>query len=271
MTPERRLHDKVAVVTGAGSPVVDGVVGVGRAIATTFARQGAKVVLADRDAAAVAETEEAIRAEEGSAVTVQGDVSNAADCEAIIATALDHYGQLNVLVNNVGVAEGLGRLDSFDDATWGKVIDTNLKSVILMAKAAVGPMASAGGGSIVNIASVAALGISGAGVAYGPSKAALLSVSGELALMYGADGIRSNAIAPGYIYTPMVIGGVEDRRRAERQRASPLNLEGTAWDVAHAAVYLASDEARYITGVCLPVDGGASGLLGLTAASLINE
>lgn len=266
-----RLHGRTAIVTGAGSPLVDGFVGVGRAIAVLFAREGAGVTLVDLHADRARETLECIKAESGTAILVEADVTKAADCEAVVSGTKRAFGSVDVLVNNVGIAAGLGRLESFDEQVWQQVMDTNLKSAILMSRCCVPHMAAAGSGSIVNIGSLAGLRASGAGLAYGPSKAALISMSRELAYLHGKDGIRSNVIAPGYLHTPMVAGQLSAEQRTARRKASPLGIEGTAWDVAYAALYLASAEARYVTGVCIAVDGGVTQLGALAAHSLLSQ
>lgn len=263
-----RLAGRVAIVTGAGSPG-DGV-GTGRAISLLFAREGARVCLVDREAARAEETRAMIANAGGEAFVCTGDVTISSDCARFVAATLERYGGVNILVNNVGIATGSGRLDRLDEAQWDRVLGVNLKSVVLMTRHAVAPMIAAGGGSIVNISSTAGLRAHGT-AAYGPSKAAIVALSRDLAVMYGRDGIRVNTVAPGHIFTPMVAAGLDDRARTMRRKVAPLGVEGDAWDVASTALFLASDEARFVSGVCIPVDGGVTQVSALTGYDLIND
>ena len=181
---------------------------------------------------------------------------------------MERYRRLDILVNNVGVGLGGGRVDQLDEAVWDAVIDVNLKSAVVMSKHAM-PALIAARGSIVNIASIAALRAHGGGVAYSASKAGMIAVTRDLAVMYGREGVRANSVAPGHIYTPLVEDMLDEKARDTRRRIAPLGIEGDAWDVAAATLFLASDEARFITGACLPVDGGVSEIAALTAHGLI--
>ncbi len=247
-----RLAGKVAIVTGAGSSAAG--VGIGQAIAVLFAREGAAVCLVDRDPARAAQTETQIRGEGGLANVLAADVTVAADCRRVVDQALAGHGRLDVLVNNVGTGTSTP-LDDLGEEDWDRVMAVNAKSVALMAKAAVPPLERQAG-SIVNIASIGGLVASGGGV-YGASKAAVIMLTRDLAVAYGRRGIRVNAIAPGHLHTPFV-GELSSRVRRERREIAPLGIEGDAFDVARAAVFLAGDEARFVTGACLPVDGGVS-------------
>jgi NAD(P)-dependent dehydrogenase (short-subunit alcohol dehydrogenase family) len=263
-----RLSGKTAIVTGAGSQGAG--VGTGKAIAITFALEGARVCLVDRELERVEETRKEIEASGGDAFVSVADVTDSAACAATVAATIEHYGRLDVLVNNVGIGVGGGRVEQLDEAVWDRVISVNLTSAVLMAKHAI-PALIASRGAIVNIASIAALRSHGGGVAYSASKAGLIAATRDLAVMYGRDGVRANVVAPGHIFTPLVEGMLDQAARDTRRRVAPLGIEGDAWDVAAAALFLASDEARFITATCLPVDGGVVEIGALTAHGLIDS
>ncbi|HZR38420.1 MAG TPA: SDR family oxidoreductase [Nevskia sp.] len=250
----RRLDGKVVIVTGAGSQGAG--FGTGKAISCLFAREGARVCLVDRERARAEETLTLIRAAGGDAFVCAADVTRAEDCARCVQETLERYGALHALVNNVGIGAGGGKLEQIDEALWDKVFDINLRSVYLMCRQAM-PHLAAARGALVNIASIAGLRALGA-PAYGSSKAALVQLTRELALVYGRDGVRANAIAPGHLFTPLVHGMLDEAARRRRSGIAPLGAEGDAWDVAAAALFLASDEARFISGTCLPVDGGVT-------------
>lgn len=251
-----RLAGKVAIVTGAGSQLDDGI-GNGRATAILFAREGAKVLLVDRKLAAAEVTHAAIAAEGGESFAFEADVTRSANCEAMVAAAVERWGRLDILQNNVGIS-GRGNVLTVEEEYWDRVMATNVKSMVLTSKFAIPAMLASGGGAITNISSIAAVRPSGI-TPYSASKGAVESLTKAMAVDHSGDGIRVNAIEPGPVYTPMVYaGGMTDELRERRRNSSLLKVEGTAWDVAHAAVFLASDEARYITGIILPVDGGVS-------------
>jgi NAD(P)-dependent dehydrogenase (short-subunit alcohol dehydrogenase family) len=261
-----RLAGKVAIVTGAGSEGEG--VGTGRAISLVYAREGASVCLVDRAPERAEDTRRAIQNAGGTAFVAAADVTRAADCERVVNDTLERYGRLDVLVNNVGIGVGGGRLEQMDEATWHRVIDVNLTSAALMTKYAVGALVNTRG-SIVNIASVAALRAHGGGVAYSASKAGMIAMTRDLAVMYGREGVRANVIAPGHIFTPLVQSMLDAKARDVRRKVAPLGVEGDAWDIASAALFLASDEARFITATCLPVDGGVVEIAALTAHGMI--
>ena len=250
-----RLAGKTAIVTGAGSRAPG--IGNGRATAILFAREGADVLLVDRDEGAALATRELIREDGHEAEVLAADVTSAEDCQAMAAAAVQRFGRLDVLHNNVGIGSR-GTVEQISEEEWDEVMRVNVTSMMLAAKAAVPAMRDSGGGAIVNVSSIAALRPRGL-TAYSVSKGAVATLTQALAVDHGADGIRANCIMPGPVYTPMVYAaGMSDELRERRRMASLLQVEGEPWDIAWAAVYLASDEAKYVTGVILPVDGGVT-------------
>ncbi|HUN76695.1 MAG TPA: SDR family oxidoreductase [Steroidobacteraceae bacterium] len=261
-----RLTGKVAIVTGSGSQG-DGV-GIGKAIAAVLAGEGARVCLVDLSAERLEPTRSLIAAEGGEAFSTVADVTRAVDCERVLAEVLARYGGADILINNVGIAAGPSRLEDLDEAAWDQVIAVNVKSALLMSRSAIASMRQRGGGAIVNISSIASLRAYGT-LAYGPSKAAMNSLTAELALIYGPQGIRVNTVAPGHVMTPLAMGLLGESARERRRKAGPLAIEGDAWDIALAVLFLASDEARFITGAMLPVDGGVIEVGSLAAYDLL--
>jgi NAD(P)-dependent dehydrogenase (short-subunit alcohol dehydrogenase family) len=255
-----RLQGKVAIVTGAGSRA-DGI-GNGRATAVLFAREGARVLCVDQSKDAAETTRAMIAGEGGEAAVFQADVTRSADCRAMVDEALRRWGRLDILDNNVGIG-GRATVVEVEEPDWDHMMRVNVTSMMLASKHAIPAMARGGGGAIINISSISALRPRGL-TPYTVSKGAVIALTRAMAVDHAAQGIRVNCIAPGPVYTPMVsAGGMSAELRDQRRRASPLGIEGTGWDVANAALFLASDEARYITGVVLPVDGGVT----LTSAS----
>lgn len=252
--PERspRLDGKVAIVTGAGSSGPG--VGNGRATATLFAREGAKVLLVDITEERAAETMEMIQAEGGVASTVQADVTRAADCERMVEACIERYGRLDILDNNVGISRR-GTVVEVSEEDWDHIMAVNVKTIVMASKFAIPRMMEVGGGSIINISSIAGL-RAHSSTPYTASKAAVIGLTISMAADHGPDGIRTNCIAPGLVYTPMVAPRMDDDLRQVRSSSAPLRTEGTAWDIGNAALFLASDEARWINGVVLPVDAG---------------
>lgn len=249
-----RLAGKVAIVTGAGSQLDEGI-GNGRAAAILFAREGARVLCVDRRLPAAEVTAKAIMEEGGEAAAFEADVTVADECEALVKAAVDRWGRLDVLDNNVGIG-GSGSVVQVDEDLWDRVMQVNVKSMMLTSKFAIPAMIAGGGGAIVNISSIAAARPRGL-TPYSTSKGAVEALTKAMAVDHARDGIRVNAIQPGPVYTPMVYaGGMSEELRERRRKSSLLGIEGTAWDVGNAALFLASDEARYITGHVLPVDGG---------------
>ena len=259
MTTEqpRRLLGKVAIVTGAGATGSGDFVGIGQAISILFAQQGASVLLVDRDERNADTTLAMIREQGGEASVFAADVTSNDDCRQMAAAAQSRYGNINILINNVGIS-GPGSVTDVDEAFWDTVMDVNLKSVMLTSKHAIPSMIQAGGGSIVNLSSIVGLraGSGRPSHPYAASKSGIIGLSNSMAVHYGRDNIRVNCIAPGHIHSPMVARHTSPEMLDLRRRAGPLGTEGTPWDVAYAALFLASDEARWISGATLPVDAG---------------
>ena len=252
---QRRLDGKVAVVTGGGSRAAG--IGTGRAAAILFARHGARVLVVDRDEDAANATVDMIAAEGGEAVAIAADLTVDDDCTAMAAAAVGRWGRIDVLDNNVGI-EGPGTILDATSEDWDRVMAVNVRTIVQASRAVVPVMATGGGGSIVNLSSISALRPRGL-TPYTAAKGAVIALTRAMAIDHAAAGIRVNCIAPGPIYTPMVYAaGMADELRDRRRAASPLGIEGTGWDVGYAALFLVSDEARYITGTVLPVDGGVS-------------
>ncbi len=253
-----RLEGKVAIVTGAGS-VADGI-GNGRATAILFAREGAKVLLVGRSRERTAPTLAMIEEEGSEAALHIADVTRNEDCAAMIAAAVERWGRLDILHNNVG-RSGPGSVVEVDEERWDEVLRANVTSAMLACKHAIPALAQSkerenGGGAIVNISSLSAIRPRGL-TPYTTAKGAVIALTRALAIDHAPQGIRANCIVVGPVYTPMVYArGISEEVREQRRLSSPLGIEGSGWDVAHAALYLASDEARYVTGVALPVDGG---------------
>ena len=253
-----RVEGKIAIVTGAGSTPGPGV-GTGKATAVVLAREGASVLLVDLHPERAEETLQMISGEGGKAQVFAADVTRAAGCEAMVRAAVDAFGTVDILVNNVGLAQ-LGTVVDTSEEAWDRALDVNLRSAFLASKYAVPVMAEKGAGSIVNIASISALRGDGT-VAYSAAKGGLIAMTVDMAYSHGRQGIRVNALAPGHITTPMVLSVSAPGARAEfmnamRAEAGLLGTPGTGWDVAWAAAFLASDEARWITGAVLPVESG---------------
>lgn len=257
LEPARRLQGKVAIVTGAGATGNGDFVGIGQAISILFARQGASVLLVDRDERNAGTTLAMIREAGGEASVFAADVTSNDDCREMAAAAQSRYGNINVLINNVGIS-GPGSVTDVDETFWDTVIDVNLKSVMLTSKHAIPQMIDAGGGAIVNLSSIVGLraGSGRPSHPYAASKGGIIGLSNSMAVHYGRDNIRVNCIAPGHIHSPMVARHTSPEMLDLRRRAGPLGIEGTPWDVAYAALFLASDEARWVSGATLPVDAG---------------
>jgi len=253
----RGLDGKVAIVTGAGSR--DSGIGNGRAATILLAREGARVGLIDAVPEWAAETLRMIESEGGTALVTTADVTDSEACRAAVGAVVEAWGRLDILVNNVGVGGPPGTAVEVDPEEWDRAMRVNVASMMLMAKHAIPELLKQGGGAIVNLASVAGLQGGHPTLLYPTTKAAVIGLTRAMAAHHGPDGIRVNAIAPGMVYTPMVYSrGMTQEMREERRRRSLLQTEGTGWDVGAAVVYLASDDARWVTGIVLPVDAGAS-------------
>ena len=256
-TMEPRMRGKVAIVTGAGSRA-DGI-GNGRAAAVLLARNGARVALLDTQMPWVERTREMIALEGGESMVIACDVSRPEQCDAAVEATVARWGRLDVLVNNVGVSGPAGTAVDVDLAAWDDALRVNVTSMMLMARYSIPHMRRLGAGSIVNIASVAGLIGGHHALLYPTSKGAVVNMTRAMAAQHGTEGIRVNCVAPGMVYTPMVYSrGMSEQMRESRRNRSLLKTEGTGWDVGEAVLYLASDAARWVTGVVLPVDAGAS-------------
>ena len=258
-----RCTDRVALVLGAGS--VGPGWGNGKATAVLFAREGAKVFGVDLNLEAADETRGIIEGEGGMCVTHAADVAKADSVQATVEACLAAFGRIDVLVNNVGIAR-TGGIVATEEADWDLVTEVNQKSIYLMCRQVVPIMERHGRGAIVNLASVAAHRWTGISYAsYYATKGAVVSLSRAIALEFAAKGIRCNSVSPGLMDTPMVRYGLTGAYGADgdvdnlirvRTAQCPMGHMGTGWDTAHAVLFLASDEAKYITGIDLIVDGG---------------
>lgn len=257
-----RLKDKVAIVIGAGSSGPGW--GNGKATAVLFAREGAKVFAVDINLAAAEETHSIITSEDGNCTVRQTDVTQADQVETLVAHCLDTYGRIDILHNNVGIIEVGGPVETSEES-WDRVCNVNLKSMFLTCKSVLPQMESQGGGVIVNISSIVGIRYLGVPyISYSTTKAAIIQFTQTVALQYAEKNIRANSILPGLMNTPMIVeplkdvygDGDVDKMIEVRNEQCPMKKMGDAWDVAYAALFLASDEAKYITGTQLVVDGG---------------
>ena len=261
-----RLQDRIAIVVGAGQSPGEGI-GNGRATALTFAREGAKVLCVDHNRVSAQETVDMIVAKGGTAVAFKADVTKDADIKAMVADAHDRWGRVDILHNNVGVSlsGGDAELLAITEEAFDRCVSINLKSCILAARYVIPIMREQRSGAIINISSMAAI-TTYPYVAYKATKSAMIAFTEQLAYQNAEYGIRANVILPGLMNTPMAVdtrarefGKPRAEIEAMRDAKVPLRKKmGSAWDVANAALFLASDEAGFITGVTLPVDGGAS-------------
>jgi NAD(P)-dependent dehydrogenase (short-subunit alcohol dehydrogenase family) len=256
-----RLTGKVAIVTGA-APRGPGV-GNGSAVAILFAREGASVVLVNRSEERARLLQREIEAEGGRCIVVPADMTREADASRVVQSAVDAYGRVDILHNNVGFS-GKSGVENIREAEWDAVLAANLKSIVWSCKYTVPHMRRQGAGSIINVSSIAgAVGLRDASiglVAYSAAKAGVIGLSRSLAAEHSVDGIRVNCIVVGMVDTPMV-ARLPVEAREQRRLSVPLRTTGSGWDVGWAAVFLASDEARWITGIELPVDAGQMRLM----------
>jgi NAD(P)-dependent dehydrogenase (short-subunit alcohol dehydrogenase family) len=265
---DKRLEGKVAIVTGAGQTPGD-TIGNGRAISVLFARAGAKMMLVDLRLDSAQETRSMIGREGGEAMAFAADVSRAEDCRRMAEKCAETYDRIDILVNNVGVGgEDRGPVDLKEEA-WDRIFRVNLKSMFLTCKYVLPYMEKQGGGSIVNISSGAAV-CAVSMLAYKSSKAGVNALTHSIAMQYASRGIRVNTIMPGLMNTPMAIEGISRSRGIKKEelinaRNSRVPLKGgmgSGWDTAYAALFLASDEAKFVTAAVLPVDGGQCAKIG---------
>ncbi len=249
-----RLKDKVAIVSGAGS--IRPGMGNGKATAILFAREGAKVIAVDKNLKAAEETVKLIAGEGGEARAMQADVTVEAEAKKVIDATVAAYGKLDILFNNVGIGLGGSGLKVTEEE-WDAVMDTNLKSMLFMCKYAVPEMRKVGGGAIVNNASMAAF-YGHRIYAYATSKAGVTALTRSMAVGLAKYNVRVNCVAPGFIATPMVQPIMGEKRERGIEERVPMRRHGKAEEIAHAVLFLASDEASYITGQTICVDGGMS-------------
>ena len=265
-----RVEGKVAIVTGGGTRAGTEV-GTGRATALTLAREGAKVLVADLDMANADRTVNDIREAGGEASACEVDVASSEYCAAMVATAVERYGALHVLVNNAGYAHdpSKGGVADLDEEAYRKNLDINLNGAVFSSKYAIPRMVESGGGSIVNVSSIDGIAAGmNRNTPYGITKGALHMLTRNTAAYHGREGIRANCIAPGHLFASMTTS-ITPLVRDLRRRAGPLGTEGNAWDIAWTALFLASDESRWISGVVIPVDGGLLAAAPLTAYGYI--
>jgi len=258
MRKDYKLRDKVAFITGAGS-------GIGRAIATVFAEEGANVCIADIDARKAGEAVEAIEKVGGEAIFAVGDVSKAADVERMTSEAIARFGRLDVLVNNAGfwLVDRPDRVADLSEEDWDRVLNVNLKGAFLCSKYALQQMLKQGGGVIINISSECGIVGYPNAAAYCAAKGGVVLLTKQMALDYASQGIRVNCIIPCFIQTPMLereLKASGDRERTIRKysKVIPLGRLGKPEEVAYAALFLASDESSYTTGSVLKVEGGVT-------------
>ncbi|OIW34272.1 NAD(P)-binding protein [Coniochaeta ligniaria NRRL 30616] len=260
MTPPRAFDfsGDVAIVTGAGSRM-DGEIGNGRAAAILLARHGAKVALVDFNVDWAKETKRMIDEEGGVSEVIQADVTNEESCENAVASTVKLWGAVHILVNIVGVGGAMGDATTINMEAWDRDFRINVTSMVLMSRYAIPEMRKAGRGAIVNMSSVSGLLGGNPSLLYPTTKGAIIQMTRAMAAHHGQENIRVNCVCPGMVYTPMTRGrGMTDEMRQARINQNLMKAEGTGWDVGYAILYLVSKEARWITGVILPVDGGTT-------------
>ncbi|MHA1915124.1 MAG: SDR family NAD(P)-dependent oxidoreductase [Promethearchaeota archaeon] len=263
-----RLKDKIAIIIGAGQQPGE-TIGNGRAMSILFAREGAKVMLVDRDIDSAKDTKSMINKEGGESFVFKADVIKENECQRLAEKCVEVYGKIDILVNNVGIASGDRKLVDLSEEVWDKIFNVNLKGMFFVCKYVLPVMEKQESGSIINISSVAAV-ASTRYVAYKISKSGVNSLTHQLAMKYAKNGIRINAIMPGLMNTPMAIEGISKARGIGKEELIKMRNKmvplkggmGSGWDIANAALFLASDEAKFITSVTLPVDGGQSSKIG---------
>jgi NAD(P)-dependent dehydrogenase (short-subunit alcohol dehydrogenase family) len=256
---DKKLDGKVAIVTGAGT---DGEgIGIGKAIAVLLARAGARVACVDMFADRAEQTREMIEQEGGEALVVQADLTDIPSCDRVVAETIAAYGGVDILVNSAAMTLSASLLDTSDEQ-WQRMFGTNLQAPFMLCRAAIPSMIERGGGSITNISSIASLrGQGGPCTAYSTTKAGMMGLMNDICDSFGKNGIRINCVAPGIIDSPQRANVIRahggDPSQFNLADKTCLGIEGTSWDIANAVLFLASPEGSYITGVMLPVDGGA--------------
>jgi NAD(P)-dependent dehydrogenase (short-subunit alcohol dehydrogenase family) len=269
-----RLAGKVAIVSGAGTAPGDD--GIGSSIAELFAAEGAKVAILNRDPGRAEETLRRITDAGGEAIITHAEVTDDDACRAAVAATLEAFGRVDILVNNAAYIDPKGyRLENMDVAMWDRSLAVNLKGPVLMARNVLPAMMKQKAGVILNIGSIAAVRSTNHNFAYGPAKGGMMSLSRDIAVGYGRNGVRCNTVVVGSVYTPIYIAsnpvdapGHQERREL-RRLIGPMAMEGDAWDIAQPVLFLASDEARFITGVDLLVDGGVAAVTPALAPSFL--
>jgi NAD(P)-dependent dehydrogenase (short-subunit alcohol dehydrogenase family) len=258
-----KLSGRTAIVVGGGQTEGQ-TTGNGRAACLTYARHGARVLVVDRDLASAEETAKLVREDGGQAVAHQADITSEVDCRGIPEAALAAFGRIDILHNNVGIVPA-GATERLTTDQWRNGFEVNLTGMWLTCKYVLPYLREQGSGAVVNISSMAGLMAGGEAIAYATSKAAVNSMTRSLALEYAPHGVRVNCVAPGMVDTPMGVdrvaratGAARDEVVAQRAAMIPMGRQGTSWDVANAALFLASDDAAFVTGVVLPVDGGST-------------
>jgi len=266
--PGERLAGRLVLVLGGGQTPGE-TIGNGRAASIAFAREGASVMVVDRERGRAEATVADIEAEGGLAVPVAADVTDETHCQAVIARCAARFGSIDVMHYNVGIAGGDAPPMHLERSSWERMLEVNTTGFMLCLKHVLPPMRARRRGVIIAVSSIAALWTYGTTVAYKCSKAAMNALVQSTAVANGKYGVRVNAILPGLMDTPIGVettvaatGKTRAQVRAQRDEAVPLDADGTAWDVANAEVFLASEDARFVTGVCLPVDGGQSARVG---------
>lgn len=260
MTPPEAFDftGEVAIVSGAGSRM-DGEIGNGRATAILLARQGARVALVDFNEDWAKETQRMITEESGVSQVIQADVTVEDDCKAAVAKTVELFGMVHILVNIVGVGGAMGDATTLDVDAWERDLRINVTSMVLMARHAIPEMRKNGRGVIVNMSSVSGLLGGNPSLLYPTSKGAIIQMTRAMAAQHGPENIRVNCVCPGMVYTPMVRGrGMTEEMRQMRINENLLKQEGTGWDVGYAILFLCSKEAKWITGLIMPVDGGTT-------------
>ena len=252
-----RLADKVAIITGAGG-------GIGRATAILFAQEGAKVVVVDYVPQGGLETVEMITRNGGEAIFVETDVSKAAAVEKMVRTAVDTYGRIDILFNNAAITIPASVVDATEEV-WDKTMEVDLKGVFLPSKYAIPHIIKGGGGSVINTASMCGLVASTNQAPYSAAKGGVIALTRQMAIDYAAHNIRVNSICPSEVRTPMFLGFINrapdpEKKMQELVARIPLGRVAEPDEIAHAALFLASDESSYVTGVTLPVDGGLTAM-----------